>query len=114
MIDPYALSLGNPIEVLEWMLLALLIICGVTASVSRSMLNCVMAFICCAMAAGLLWVVLLAPEIAIVQILIGAGATGVMFIRTLSRMNDLRRTGDGSAGNRQSRHDNGGEVRGDA
>lgn len=94
----------GPLEMLEMLLLMLLIICGVTASVSRSMLNCVMAFICFAMAAGLLWVVLLAPEIAIVQILVGAGAAGVMFLRTLGRMDDVRRTapadggeGDGNA-----------------
>lgn len=79
----------------EWMVLAVLIFCSVAASISRRLFNAVLIFIAGSMAASLLWAMLMAPEIAIVQSLVGSGAVGVMFMRALRRIEAIKHEDDG-------------------
>ena len=61
-------------------------------SVSRSLLNAVIIFMAYSLVMAVLWVLLMAPDLAVTEAAVGAGVTSVLFFLTLERVGALRRT----------------------
>ena len=79
-------------EMIEWLLLSFLVVCALAVSVSRSLLNAVIIFMAYSLVMAVLWVLLMAPDLAVTEAAVGAGVTSVLFFLTLERVGALRRT----------------------
>ena len=80
------------IKIIEWLLLSFLVVCALAVSVSRSLLNAVIIFMAYSLVMAVLWVLLMAPDLAVTEAAMGAGVTSVLFFLTLERVGALRRT----------------------
>ena len=78
-------------EMIEWLLLSFLVVCALAVSVSRSLLNAVIIFMAYSLVMAVLWVLLMAPDLAVTEAAVGAGVTSVLFFLTLERVGALRR-----------------------
>lgn len=78
-------------EMIEWLLLSFLVVCALAVSVVRSLLNAVIIFMVYSLVMAVLWVLLMAPDLAITEAAVGAGVTSVLFFLTLERVGSLRR-----------------------
>ena len=75
--------------VVEWLLLAFLILCALAVSISRSLLSSVIIFMSYSLVMSVVWVLLQAPDLAITEAAVGAGVNSVLFFLALRRMGQL-------------------------
>ena len=74
----------------EWFLLTFLVVCALAVSASRNLLSAVIIFMAYSLVMAVLWVLLMAPDLAVTEAAVGAGVTSVLFFVTLQRMGALR------------------------
>lgn len=77
--------------VIEWLLLAFLIVCAVSVSISRNLLNSVIIFMSYSLVMSVIWVLLRSPDLAITEAAVGAGVTSVLFFLALRKVGQLGR-----------------------
>ncbi len=72
--------------VIEWLLLIFLIVCAVAVSISSNLLNSVIIFMSYSLVMAVIWILLRAPNLAIMEAAIGAGVTSVLFFLALRKI----------------------------
>ena len=72
--------------VIEWLLLGLLIVCAVAVSISGNLLNSVIIFMVYSLVMSVIWILLRAPNLAIMEAAVGAGVTSVLFFLALRKI----------------------------
>ena len=72
--------------VIEWLLLGLLIVCAVAVSISSNLLNSVIIFMVYSLVRAVIWILLRAPNLAIMEAAVGAGVTSVLFFSALRKI----------------------------
>lgn len=72
--------------VIEWLLLGLLIVCAVAVSISGNLLNSVIIFMVYSLVMAVIWILLRAPNLAIMEAAVGAGVTSVLFFLALRKI----------------------------
>lgn len=77
--------------VIEWLLLAFLIVCAVAVSISQNLLNSVIIFMSYSLVMAVIWVLLRSPDLAITEAAVGAGVTSVLFFLTLKKVGQLHK-----------------------
>lgn len=77
-------------KVLECILLLILIVTAIAAPLQKRLLNTVVLYTVFSLIMSLLWILLQAPDLAITEAAVGAGVTGVLFVITLHRINQLK------------------------
>ena len=75
---------------LECALLLLLIVVGVATMLQKNLLNTVLVFTAFGLVMSVIWMLLRSPDLAITEAAVGAGVTGVLFVLTLQRINQLK------------------------
>ena len=75
--------------VIEWLLLGFLIVCAVAVSISGNLLNSVIIFMVYSLVTAVIWLLLRAPNLAIMEAAIGAGVTSVLFFLALRKIRDI-------------------------
>ena len=73
-------------SVIEWLLLAFLIVCAIAVSISKNLLNSVIIFMSYSLVMAVIWVLLRSPDLAITEAAVGAGVTSVLFFLALRRI----------------------------
>jgi len=67
----------------EMLLILSLIICAVSALMSRRLLVAVVIYMAYSLIMTIIWALLMSPDLAITEAAVGAGVTGILFLTTL-------------------------------
>ncbi len=78
----------------EYLLLGFLIICAISVTFSRNLLNSIIIYMSYSLIMSILWVCLESPDLAITEAAVGAGVTSILFFVTLKRINALGKDPD--------------------
>ena len=75
--------------VFQCILLLFLIICAVSASLSKNLLNSVLIFMAYSLIMSVIWMLLESPDLAITEAAVGAGVTSILLFVTLNRIRSM-------------------------
>ncbi|MBO5373401.1 MAG: DUF4040 domain-containing protein [Lachnospiraceae bacterium] len=77
-------------EIFNVILLAFLVICAVSVSFSKNLLNSVLIFMSYSLIMSIIWMLLESPDLAITEAAVGAGVTSILFFVTLKKIHALQ------------------------
>lgn len=72
--------------VFQIILMVFLIICAISVSFSRNLLNSLLIYMSFSLIMSILWVCLESPDLAITEAAVGAGVTSILFFTTLRKI----------------------------
>lgn len=72
--------------VFQCILFGFLIVCAVSVSFSRNLLNSVLIYMSFSLIMSVVWVTLQSPDLAITEAAVGAGITSLLFFATLKKI----------------------------
>jgi len=70
----------------EIILLIILILCAISASLSKKLLTTIIIFMAYSLIMSVLWVTLESPDLAITEAAVGAGITSILFFVVLKKI----------------------------
>lgn len=77
-------------EILEFILLSLLVVCAVSVAISKNLLTSIVIFMSYSVIMSIIWMVLESPDLAITEAAVGAGVTSVLFYITLKKIHAMK------------------------
>ncbi|MCI2057473.1 MAG: DUF4040 domain-containing protein [Oscillibacter sp.] len=80
--------------VLEYILLAGLLVTAIAAPLCKRLLNTVIVYLAFSVIMAVLWSLLQSPDLAITEAAVGAGISGILFFLTLKKIHELKGTKD--------------------
>ena len=72
--------------ILQCILMGFLIVCAISVSFSKNLLNSILIYMSYSLVMAILWVCLESPDLAITEAAVGAGVTSVLFFVTLKKI----------------------------
>lgn len=76
-------------SIFEYILMGFLIVCAVSVSFSKNLLNSILIFMSYSLVMSIIWILLESPDLAITEAAVGAGVTSVLFFVTLKKIHAL-------------------------
>jgi len=76
-------------ELFIYMLLGFLILCAISASVTKNLLASIVIFMSYSLIMSIIWVLLESPDLAITEAAVGAGVTSLLFFTTLKKIHAI-------------------------
>lgn len=73
------------------LLLGLLLLCGLSAVLTKNLLVCLIIFMAYSVLMSVVWAMLQAPDLAITEAAVGVGISGILLFVTLKRLQTLRK-----------------------
>ena len=80
--------------IFEYILLAFLVVCAVSVSFSRNLLNSILIFMSYSLVMSIIWILLESPDLAITEAAVGAGVTSLLFFVTLKKIHSMKEEGE--------------------
>ncbi len=80
--------------IFEYILLAFLVVCAVSVSFSRNLLNSILIFMSYSLVMSIIWILLESPDLAITEAAVGAGVTSLLFFVTLKKIHAMQEEGE--------------------
>lgn len=77
-------------QIFNIILLVFLIVCAVSVSFSKNLLNSILIFMSYSLIMSIIWVLLESPDLAITEAAVGAGVTSILFFVTLKKIHAIR------------------------
>ncbi len=77
-------------QIFQYVLLLFLLVCAVSVSFSRKLLNSILIFMSYSLIMSIIWILLESPDLAITEAAVGAGVTSVLFFATLKKIRAMR------------------------
>lgn len=77
-------------EVFTYLLFTLLVICAVSVSFSKNLLNSILIFMSYSLVMSIIWIILESPDLAITEAAVGAGVTSILFFITLKKIHAMK------------------------
>lgn len=74
----------------QCLLLAFLVMCAISVSFSKKLLNSILIFMSYSLVMSIVWICLESPDLAITEAAVGAGVTSVLFFVTLKKIHAIR------------------------
>ena len=74
----------------QYILMGFLIICAISVSFSKKLLNSILIYMSYSLIMSILWVCLESPDLAITEAAVGAGVTSILFFATLKKIQAIR------------------------
>ena len=74
----------------QCILMGFLIVCVISVSFSRNLLNSVLIYMSYSLVMSLIWVCLQSPDLAITEAAVGAGVTSILFFATLKKIHAIQ------------------------
>ena len=81
-------------KIFELILLMFLVICAISVSFSKNLLNSVIIFMSYSLCMSIIWLLLESPDLAITEAAVGAGVTSLLFFVTLKKIHAMREEGE--------------------
>ena len=78
----------------EYILLGFLVVCAVSVSFSRNLLNSILIFMSYSLVMSIIWILLESPDLAITEAAVGAGVTSLLFFVTLKKIHAMQEEGE--------------------
>lgn len=75
--------------ILEYILLFFLVLCAISVSFSRNLLNSILIFMSYSLVMSIIWILLESPDLAITEAAVGAGVTSLLFFVTLKKIHAM-------------------------
>lgn len=76
-------------QIFTMLLLGFLVVCAVSVSLSKNLLNSIMIFMSYSLVVSVIWILLESPDLAITEAAVGAGVTSVLFFITLKKIHAM-------------------------
>ena len=76
----------------QLMLLGFLVVCAVSVSFSKNLLNSILIFMSYSLVMSVIWILLESPDLAITEAAVGAGITSVLFFITLKKIHAIMKS----------------------
>ena len=76
-------------EVFRLILLGFLVVCAISVSLSKNLLNSILIYMSYSLVASVIWILLESPDLAITEAAVGAGITSVLFFVTLKKIHAM-------------------------
>ncbi|MCF0133200.1 MAG: DUF4040 domain-containing protein [Blautia sp.] len=76
-------------QAFQIILLGFLVVCAISVSFSRNLLNSILIFMSYSLIMSIIWIILESPDLAITEAAVGAGVTSVLFFVTLKKIHAL-------------------------
>lgn len=73
-------------DIIIFLLLIFLVVCAISVSFSKNLLNSVIIFMSYSTVMAIIWILLESPDLAITEAAVGAGITSVLFFVTLKKI----------------------------
>lgn len=80
-------------KIFEFILLGFLVVCAVSVSYSKNLLNSILIFMSYSLVMSIIWILLESPDLAITEAAVGAGVTSLLFFTTLKKIHAIREEG---------------------
>ena len=80
--------------IFEYILLIFLVVCAVSVSFSRNLLNSILIFMSYSLVMSIIWILLESPDLAITEAAVGAGVTSLLFFVTLKKIHAMQEEGE--------------------
>ena len=80
--------------IFEYILLGCLVVCAISVSFSRNLLNAILIFMSYSLVMSIIWILLESPDLAITEAAVGAGVTSLLFFVTLKKIHAMKKEGD--------------------
>lgn len=77
-------------QIFNVILLGFLIVCAVSVSFSKNLLNSILIFMSYSLIMSIIWILLESPDLAITEAAVGAGVTSILFFVTLKKIHAIR------------------------
>ena len=81
-------------QIFTCVLLAFLIVCAISVSFSKNLLNSILIYMSYSLIMSVLWIVLESPDLAITEAAVGAGVTSILFFITLKKIQAIMKSDD--------------------
>lgn len=81
-------------QVFTCILLGFLVVCAVSVSFSKNLLNSILIFMSYSLVMSVIWILLESPDLAITEAAVGAGITSVLFFITLKKIHAIMKAGE--------------------
>lgn len=79
-------------QVFTCILLIFLIVCAISVSFSKNLLNSILIYMSYSLIMSVLWIVLESPDLAITEAAVGAGVTSILFFVTLKKIQAIMKS----------------------
>lgn len=76
-------------QIFTCILLGFLVVCAVSVSLSKNLLNSILIFMSYSLVMSVIWILLKSPDLAITEAAVGAGITSVLFFVTLKKIHAI-------------------------
>lgn len=76
-------------EIFKYILLGFLVICAVSVSFSKNLLNSILIYMSYSLIMSIIWILLESPDLAITEAAVGAGITTLLFLVTLKKIHAM-------------------------
>jgi len=80
--------------IFESILLAFLVVCAISVSFSRNLLNSILIFMSYSLVMSIIWILLESPDLAITEAAVGAGVTSLLVFVTLKKIHAMKEEGE--------------------
>ena len=80
--------------IFEYILLIFLVICAISVSFSRNLLNSILIFMSYSLVMSIIWILLESPDLAITEAAVGAGVTSLLFFVTQKKIHAMKEEGE--------------------
>lgn len=77
-------------QIFQCILLGFLVVCAISVSFSKKLLNSILIFMSYSLVMSIIWILLESPDLAITEAAVGAGVTSVLFFATLKKIQAMR------------------------
>ena len=74
----------------EILLFLFLILCAVSVSFSKNLLNSILIYMSFSLVMSIIWLCLESPDLAITEAAVGAGVTSILFFVTLKKLRAMK------------------------
>jgi uncharacterized MnhB-related membrane protein len=76
-------------QIFTYILFGFLIVCAVSASLSKNLLNTILIYMSFSLVMSIIWILLESPDLAITEAAVGAGITSILFFVTLKKIHAM-------------------------
>lgn len=80
--------------VFTYLLMGFLILCAISVSLSKNLLNSILIYMSYSLIMSIIWVTLESPDLAITEAAVGAGVTSILFFVTLKKIHAIEELGE--------------------
>ena len=78
----------------ECILLGFLVVCAISVSFSKNLLNSILIFMAYSLVMSIIWILLESPDLAITEAAVGAGVTSLLIFVTMKKIHAMKEEGD--------------------